>query len=154
MNDIEGKKGSGGLNRRSFIDVCLGGTLTFLAALTGYSFLRYIWPSKATIGEEKGSEQATIPSVELPVGEAKLLRYAGRPVIVVRTDERSVSALSAVCTHLGCIVKWDRSRGQLACPCHAAFFDSKGNVISGPAPRPLESYPAKLGMDTIVIGEA
>jgi len=46
--------------------------------------------------------------------------------------------ISAVCTHFGCIVDWDTEAQAFACPCHGSRFDPDGNVIEGPAPRPLE----------------
>ena len=48
-----------------------------------------------------------------------------------------VYALSAVCTHLGCITRYLSSEGVIACPCHGSRFDLEGNVVHGPAPHPL-----------------
>lgn len=48
-----------------------------------------------------------------------------------------VYALSAVCTHLGCITRYRSDENVIACPCHGSRFDLEGNVIHGPAPRPL-----------------
>jgi cytochrome b6-f complex iron-sulfur subunit len=48
-----------------------------------------------------------------------------------------VYALSAVCTHLGCITRYLSDEGVIACPCHGSRFDLEGNVVHGPAPRPL-----------------
>jgi cytochrome b6-f complex iron-sulfur subunit len=48
-----------------------------------------------------------------------------------------VYALSAVCTHLGCITRFLSDQNVIACPCHGSRFDPEGNVIEGPAPRPL-----------------
>ena len=48
-----------------------------------------------------------------------------------------VYALSAVCTHLGCITRYKSDEGVIACPCHGSRFDLEGNVVHGPAPRPL-----------------
>lgn len=48
-----------------------------------------------------------------------------------------VYALSAVCTHLGCITRFLSDEKCIACPCHGSRFDLEGNVIHGPAPRPL-----------------
>ena len=49
-----------------------------------------------------------------------------------------VYALSAVCTHLGCITRYLSDEKCIACPCHGSRFDLEGNVIHGPAPRPLQ----------------
>ena len=70
-----------------------------------------------------------------------------QPVMVLRTPQ-GFRALSAICTHLGCIVGWDAQKRQIACPCHAGFFDTQGRVVSGPPPRPL----AEMGI-TVVGGE-
>lgn len=48
-----------------------------------------------------------------------------------------VFALSAVCTHLGCITRYISDEGAIACPCHGSKFDLEGNVAHGPAPHPL-----------------
>jgi cytochrome b6-f complex iron-sulfur subunit len=48
-----------------------------------------------------------------------------------------VYALSAVCTHLGCITRYVSDEGAIACPCHGSRFDLEGNVTHGPAPRAL-----------------
>jgi cytochrome b6-f complex iron-sulfur subunit len=48
-----------------------------------------------------------------------------------------VYALSAVCTHLGCITRFRSDENVIACPCHGSRFDLEGNVVHGPAPRPL-----------------
>jgi cytochrome b6-f complex iron-sulfur subunit len=48
-----------------------------------------------------------------------------------------VYALSAVCTHLGCITRFLSDQNVIACPCHGSRFDLEGSVVEGPAPRPL-----------------
>lgn len=61
-------------------------------------------------------------------------------IFVVRAKEGYFYALSAVCTHLGCIANWKPDAGIVACPCHGSKFDKDGNVIAGPAPRPLPRF--------------
>lgn len=53
-------------------------------------------------------------------------------------------ALSAVCTHLGCNVRWRPEDSKFACPCHAGFYDANGDVISGPPPRPLRQLETRV----------
>jgi len=65
-------------------------------------------------------------------------------------------ALSAVCTHLGCITRYQPDRNIIACPCHGSQFTLAGDVVAGPAPRPLRwlqmnlSEKGELIVDTAV----
>lgn len=61
-------------------------------------------------------------------------------VFVMRAQEGYFYALSAVCTHLGCIANWKSEDNVIACPCHGSKFDKEGKVIDGPAPRPLPRF--------------
>ena len=140
--------------RRSFLmSVCLGASMLSFGGFSAYGVGKFLFPPGALSGEGE-SETVRIPFSEIPVGTAKIIRYKGDPSIIVRVSDRSVRALSAACTHLGCIVKWDSAKEALICPCHAAFFDLNGNVIGGPAPSPLQSLPVKIVQDEVIIGEA
>jgi cytochrome b6-f complex iron-sulfur subunit len=80
------------------------------------------------------------PLEDLRVGEATFVRHGTTPFFVVRVESERVIALSAVCTHVRCILGFDRERKAIVCPCHDGRFDLAGNVLSGPPPRPLLSY--------------
>jgi cytochrome b6-f complex iron-sulfur subunit len=72
--------------------------------------------------------------------------------VVVQPSAGKFIALTAVCTHLGCIVKWEADKGDFLCPCHAGRYASDGQVTAGPPPKPLESYPVTVAGDQVVIG--
>jgi cytochrome b6-f complex iron-sulfur subunit len=57
-------------------------------------------------------------------------------VFVIRLRD-GFRALSSVCTHLGCITRYQPDESIIACPCHGSRFNLEGEVIAGPAPRPL-----------------
>jgi cytochrome b6-f complex iron-sulfur subunit len=94
--------------------------------------------------EREGSAAERIVRVglleDLPIGEGRLVRHGTRPFYVVRTEAERVIALSAVCTHMRCILGYDRERRGFVCPCHDGRFDLAGNVLSGPPPRALPTY--------------
>ena len=56
----------------------------------------------------------------------------------------SFLALSRICTHLGCSVPWDEEKNQFICPCHGSTFNLTGEVLTAPAPRPLDIYPVRI----------
>jgi menaquinol-cytochrome c reductase iron-sulfur subunit len=72
-------------------------------------------------------------------------------VYVLTEDGRDYLALSNICTHLGCRVRWISDQGEYFCPCHNAIFDKTGQVVSGPPPRPLDRYETKVEEDQLYI---
>lgn len=138
--------------RRNFLNVCLGGSLLMGAAVTSYGIGKYLWPPK----EEGGAGQERVvvaPAAELAPGKSKIFKFQGRPYIAVNY-KGVITALSAVCTHLGCIVIWEEDKSRLYCPCHAAVFDTNGNVRGGPAPKPLASLKIEVVKDQVLAGGA
>jgi cytochrome b6-f complex iron-sulfur subunit len=67
-------------------------------------------------------------------------------VYIVRMPE-GFYAVSAVCTHLGCVTQWKEETQMIACPCHGSKFKPDGIKIEGPAPRPLPHFGISLTPD-------
>ena len=63
---------------------------------------------------------------------------------VLTTNGQEFIAMSNVCTHLGCRVRWIPVQDGFFCPCHNGVFSKDGNVISGPPPRPLDRFEVKV----------
>lgn len=72
-------------------------------------------------------------------------------VYVLTDNGRDFIAMSNICTHLGCRVRWISEQGEFFCPCHNGVFDKQGNVVSGPPPRPLDRYEVKVEDDQIFV---
>ena len=70
---------------------------------------------------------------------------------VLTEDGRDFVAMSNICTHLACRVRWIEEREQFFCPCHNGVFDKEGNVLSGPPPRPLDRYEVKVENDQLYV---
>jgi len=77
-------------------------------------------------------------AAELKPGEGTVVRRGLAQHAIHRDDEGALHALSARCTHLGCIVRWNAPERTWDCPCHGSRFANDGEVISGPATRALE----------------
>ena len=69
---------------------------------------------------------------------------ARETVFLVWDGKKSVHALSATCTHLGCQVRWDERSTRFRCPCHGGVFDRDGNAVEGPPPRALSRVEVKV----------
>ena len=76
---------------------------------------------------------------DVPAGAGAVLRMGGEQRAVYRDPSGAVHALSARCTHLGCIVHFNEAETAWECPCHGSRFAVDGSVIQGPANRPLEA---------------
>jgi len=70
-------------------------------------------------------------------GEGKVLQLHGAPVAVYRHPNGSLSKVSAVCTHMQCLVEWNTAESSWDCPCHGSRFTTTGKVMAGPAETPL-----------------
>lgn len=140
----------GKTTRRSFLNILL--TVILFIGIGGVirTILLFLWPSKEIIQREAAGGPTSIPLNQIPVGGSKMIRYRGKPFVVVHTAA-GIFAVSAVCTHLGCIVYWDKDKKVLVCPCHAAFFALNGSVISGPAPSPLPVAQVKIVGEQIIL---
>jgi 3-phenylpropionate/trans-cinnamate dioxygenase ferredoxin reductase subunit len=84
------------------------------------------------------SKADSTPASGLASGEARVLQVDGNKLAVYRDEQGSLHAVSAVCTHLGCLVEWNRAEQSWDCPCHGSRFRPDGSVIQGPAKRELE----------------
>ncbi|MFC7842734.1 FAD-dependent oxidoreductase [Streptomyces sp. NPDC001046] len=90
-------------------------------------------------GHFVGDRLRPSPPVEsLPPGEGAVVRADGHRVAVYRDDDGALHAVSARCTHLGCLVDFNAAERAWECPCHGSRFDTDGKVIQGPATKPLE----------------
>ncbi len=135
-------------SRRKFLAGCVG-CLTAAGALAAlYPLYEYLAPQKAASTGGK----VTIPADAILPGEAKFFDFRGETGVVVRKKSGEFIALSAVCTHLGCIVQWQRDKQDFLCPCHGGRYTADGVVVAGPPPHPLAKLPFTVAEGTITVG--
>jgi glycine/D-amino acid oxidase-like deaminating enzyme/nitrite reductase/ring-hydroxylating ferredoxin subunit len=75
---------------------------------------------------------------DIQTGAGAVVRVGGEQCAVYRDEAGTAHAVSARCTHLGCIVHFNDAETAWECPCHGSRFDVDGSVIQGPANRALE----------------
>jgi len=79
----------------------------------------------------------------IPPGDGALVKIGGKPVAAYRDEAGELFLRSAICTHAGCTVRWNDFEGCWDCPCHGSQFAPDGQVLAGPAVRPLEAHTAE-----------
>ncbi|HEX3291345.1 MAG TPA: FAD-dependent oxidoreductase [Gaiella sp.] len=93
--------------------------------------------AKRLIGDRLGHDEPAGSVAELAPGSGEVVRIEGERLAVARDDSGTLHAVSAVCTHLGCIVSWNDAEQSWDCPCHGSRFSARGEVLHGPAKAPL-----------------
>jgi Rieske Fe-S protein len=141
-----------GDGRRSFLKLAIG-TLSALGGLVlGLPILGTMLARPAT---RKAGWTRIANLASLPIGRPVNIRFTVterdaflreevlHAVWVLKRSPEDISVLSPVCPHLGCYFSWNPGAGQFQCPCHASVFAEDGSVLSGPAPRALDTLPSK-----------
>jgi cytochrome b6-f complex iron-sulfur subunit len=151
--------------RRQFCRQCSAG----LAALGGVTILQACGggggPTSANVG---GFGAASLPSVNGSVagggiqvtidansplastGSVAFVQSSAGSVLVARTGADSFSAVTATCTHQGCLIT-GHNGSTYVCPCHGSQFDTSGRVLSGPAQRSLQQFNTQFSNGVLTI---
>lgn len=129
------------ISRRDFLNDVATGALG-IAGL-GAMVVTYRYLSPNALFEPSTTFRAGNPDL-YPVNSVTFNQ--DQQVYIVRTQE-GFYAVSAVCTHLGCITQWKPDANMIACPCHGSKFKSDGTKVEGPAPRSLPHFSIKLTQD-------
>ncbi len=129
------------VSRRDFFSEIAAGALGVAGLGAAIVTVKYLSPN--VLFEPPTSFRAGAPE-DYPVDSVTYL--AAQQVYIVRTDE-GFFAVSAVCTHLGCMTQWNPEANRIQCPCHGSRFKRDGTVEHGPAPRPLPHFAMRLMPD-------
>ena len=141
-------------SRRWFLRIAVLGSLAAVFAQSIGCFVHFYYPNR--VGTFGGKILAGKPD-DYKMGEPKYVRDG--KFYLSRTPDGFL-ALYQKCPHLGCVVPWvpgDKSedsiapQGRFNCPCHGSIFDRFGEIISGPAPRPMDIMTVNFENGNIVV---
>ncbi len=141
VSDAKALDEGAGIDRRNFLNTIAGAAITIAATGAAVVSLDYLSPN--VLFEPPTSFRIGHPD-DYPMDSVTLI--AEQQVYVVRVAA-GFRALSAICTHLGCITQWSPDLELIACPCHGSRFKKDGTVDQGPAPRPLDNFAMRLMPD-------
>jgi cytochrome b6-f complex iron-sulfur subunit len=124
------ERGPAGGDRRSFLRRVLMavGLSSVAASLSGIA-ARYLYPLKAIRLKRR---IFLAPAGDIPSGKGRSYRLPDGGTALVAHTGAGIVALSDVCPHLGCKVRYEESKGQFLCPCHGGVFEKDGRAIAGP----------------------
>lgn len=135
------------VTRRQFILLAAAAAGAALLAQAGGALYQFLKP--AVQAGAFGSEVNAGNPREFRVGKVETVRAMHG--FVSRVDKSGALVMSWRCTHLGCTVPWVEAENQFHCPCHGSIFNSRGEVQAGPAPRPLDLYPARIENNQLLV---
>ena len=144
------------VSRSEFMRSLMAGIAALIGAALGAPSIAYLFSPAARLSADDTDEIAVGPLDDFPIGTPTRVEFTRTEVngwertatnygmYVVRLDDRNVRIFSDICTHLACRVSWHPELGHYVSPCHDGHFDLLGGNVSGPPPRPLDEYAARL----------
>jgi cytochrome b6-f complex iron-sulfur subunit len=153
MSDATPNSNNSALSRQTFLRVALGGAGVVYAGALGYPIYRYLKSPVEKAAQEAAVTEVTLKDAQkLPPGSALMFRFGSKPTMLIHHSDGTWTALSAVCTHLGCTVQYQPDKQRIFCACHGGVYDPKdGRNVSGPPPKPLRRYEVKVTDAAVVL---
>ncbi len=130
--------------RRRLLDWLLGGSALGLAGSILYPVLRFLSPPEVPEAPTAEVEAGTTADPELVEKGFKIVRFGAEPVLLIRLGERDFRAFAATCTHLDCVVEYQKHERRIWCNCHNGEYDLTGRNVAGPPPKPLTAFQVHL----------
>jgi cytochrome b6-f complex iron-sulfur subunit len=146
----------GEITRRTFVRVALTAAGAGWAAALGYPLYLYLDSPARKAALEAAIKDVTLDGADtLPAGSAMMFKFGGRPALLIHLEDGSWSALTAVCTHLGCTVQYESDKRRIYCACHGGVYDPKtGGNVSGPPPKPLRQFKVDVAQGKVTVSRA
>ena len=132
------------MNRRTLINWFLSTSIGALVLAVVYPILRFVTPPKIAEANTNQVEAGLVNDPQLLEKGYKIVHFGADPVILVKASDNDFRAFSATCTHLDCIVGYQKDQSRIYCNCHGGCYDLNGRNVSGPPPRPLTAFKVNL----------
>ena len=141
--------------RRAFLGVAAAAGLCYVGAI-GYPIYRYLASPAEMAASESAVREVTLDKAQaLPLASALMFKFGSSPAMLIHGADDSWVAFSAVCTHLGCTVKFEPELNRIHCSCHGGVYDPHtGKNVSGPPPKPLKAYKVDVVANSVTVSRA
>ena len=146
-----------GSDRREFIKKALFGLFALFGLGSLFAGLKVLAPAGRRdkevewfpLADEDAVPRSGVRKAELVYAVAGKERKAR---VFIVSSAQGITVLSAVCSHLGCLVNYRRETREFVCPCHGGKYDRTGKNIAGPPPAPLSAYPVEVRNGMVMVG--
>ncbi|OGW51547.1 MAG: hypothetical protein A2Z50_02350 [Nitrospirae bacterium RBG_19FT_COMBO_42_15] len=148
MSEKDVKENKSEITRRKFF--LFFGWFGLISSLAGSALgsVRFMFPN---VLYEPSTKFKIGKPADYPPNTVTFVQDKNLFVVRGKDGVQGIRIISSVCTHMGCTPKWVEAKNQWECPCHGSVFNLKGNVIAGPAPKPLPWYKASIASDGKII---
>lgn len=142
--------------RRRLIGTTVGVFGAGYVGALGYPVFSYLnTPVERAALAAKVTEVSPHGARDLKPGQAMGFMFGTRPAVLIHQADGTWTAFDAVCTHLGCTVKYESDKDRIFCECHLGTYDPRtGEPTSGPPPRALTQYVVEEKDDAIVVSRS
>jgi Rieske Fe-S protein len=131
-------------SRRRFINWFLGTSVGALVASTLYPVVRFVSPPEVPEAATNQVQAGSTDDPEMLEKGFKIVRFGNEPVILIRVSDSDFRAFAGTCTHLDCIVEFQKDKQRIWCNCHNGEYNLSGQRVAGPPPAPLETFKVDL----------
>lgn len=150
------------MNKRSLMNLLLVGAIGLpgTSLVGGYAYF-FVPPSSGGGEGGQSAKDANGNDVKAPAwlashgaGDRSLTQgLKGDATYLIVQDDNTLAnfGVNAVCTHLGCVVPWNKAENKFMCPCHGSQYNYQGKVVRGPAPLSLALVHADVNPDNDVV---
>jgi len=137
--------------RRGLLKGLMGFSIVATVAGVVTPIIGYLWPPERRQAGQGGRIRAG-SLVEIEAAGGMVVSAEDQPIVLTYSEGAGVKGFSAICTHLGCVVRWHAEGGYIECPCHDGRFNAQtGAVISGPPPGPLPPREIMVDGDDVFV---
>lgn len=142
--------------RRSFLWLGAGAIGAVYVGAIGYPVYKYLATPAQRAAQAGAVTSTTLDGADqLPLNSALMFKFGTKPAMLIRHEDGTFAAMEAVCTHLGCTVKYEPDNKRVFCACHGGVYDAKtGANVSGPPPKPLAQFKVEVQDGRVVIAKA
>ncbi len=162
-SDVRSKKDAGGrspvndshvsVSRRAAVGSVVGVFSVGYVGAVSYPIYRYLnTPVERAASAAQVTEVSPPDAAKVKLGASQTFMFGSRPAVLIHHEDGQWSAFDAVCTHLGCTVKYESSKDRIYCACHGGVYNAEtGEPEAGPPPRALTRYKVEVKDDEVIV---